>query len=65
MKKVRTKCSCCGRLLDSSNFYVREDCDSLYAWCKDCMVKNARTTDYPSESKRGCGRIQFFDEDFD
>jgi hypothetical protein len=41
---------------DVSNFDKREDRECYYSWCRDAMVEQGRSTDYPKQEERGFGR---------
>jgi len=53
-KKV---CTNCKKELPIEKFYRRDDRDSFYAWCSDCMISGGREVDYPPKKEHGSGRI--------
>lgn len=50
-------CSRCKRWKGIEHFFSREDNTGSYAWCKTCMEKEGRSTDYPDLSQRGHGVV--------
>lgn len=50
-------CPNCKRYLSVSKFQRRDDRNSLYKWCSDCMISGGRSEDYPPEKDQGGGRI--------
>lgn len=50
-------CSHCKKIKPSAKFLKRQDRESFYSWCTDCMKKRGRTVEYPKIKDRGYGVI--------